>query len=98
MNGSTSQVAVIGLYVHSYFCYRLYIISGTAYVVAPVAIIFLFAFLSVVIAVRRSYTLCNWACIAYHFFTPQTYYITADKDPAIGHWCALSFPLLRPHR
>ncbi|KAJ7142632.1 hypothetical protein C8R44DRAFT_602882 [Mycena epipterygia] len=49
-SGNPLMVAVIGLYVHSYFCYRLYIISGTAYVVAPVAIIFLFAFLSVIIA------------------------------------------------
>ncbi|KAJ7473545.1 hypothetical protein FB451DRAFT_1468430 [Mycena latifolia] len=44
------KVAVMGLYVQCYFCFRLYIISGTPYVVAPVAAVFLFALVSILVA------------------------------------------------
>ncbi|KAJ7754275.1 hypothetical protein B0H14DRAFT_2405029 [Mycena olivaceomarginata] len=41
---------IFGFYVQIYFCYRLWMISKKLFVVVPVAIIFLFAFLSIVIA------------------------------------------------
>ncbi|KAJ7449127.1 hypothetical protein B0H11DRAFT_2241515 [Mycena galericulata] len=49
-SGNPLMVALIGLYVQSYFCYRLLVISKKWYVVAPVASIFLFAFLAIVVA------------------------------------------------
>ncbi|KAJ7309443.1 hypothetical protein DFH08DRAFT_1049751 [Mycena albidolilacea] len=41
---------IFGFYVQIYFCYRLWMISKKLFVVVPVAIIFLFAFLSIVVA------------------------------------------------
>ncbi|KAJ7666371.1 hypothetical protein B0H17DRAFT_1210691 [Mycena rosella] len=49
-SGNPLMVALMGFYVQSYFCFRLWVISKKWYVVAPVATIFLFAFLSMVVA------------------------------------------------
>ncbi|KAJ7060974.1 hypothetical protein C8F01DRAFT_178234 [Mycena amicta] len=46
-SGNPLMVAVIGFYVQCYFCYRLYVISRKWFVVVPIAILFLFAFLSI---------------------------------------------------
>ncbi|KAJ7918422.1 hypothetical protein B0H13DRAFT_2321389 [Mycena leptocephala] len=48
-SGTPLMVALIGLYVQSYFCFRLWVISKKWYVVAPIATLFLFAFLSIVV-------------------------------------------------
>ncbi|KAJ6562180.1 hypothetical protein B0H19DRAFT_1259762 [Mycena capillaripes] len=48
--GNPIMVAAIGFYVQSYFCYRLYVVSGKSYVVAPVATIFIFAFFAMAVA------------------------------------------------
>ncbi|KAJ6478753.1 hypothetical protein C8R47DRAFT_1219304 [Mycena vitilis] len=48
-SGTPLMVAIIGLFVQSYFCYRLWVISKKWYVVAPIGTLFLFAFLSIVI-------------------------------------------------
>ncbi|KAJ7825552.1 hypothetical protein B0H14DRAFT_3874414 [Mycena olivaceomarginata] len=48
--GNPLMVAVIGSYVQAYFCYRLYAISGSIYVVAPLAAIFLFALVAMAVA------------------------------------------------
>ncbi|KAJ7512944.1 hypothetical protein B0H11DRAFT_2302969 [Mycena galericulata] len=49
-SGNPLMVAMIGLYVQTYFCYRLWVISKKWYVAAPVAALFLFAFLAIVVA------------------------------------------------
>ncbi|KAJ7734546.1 hypothetical protein DFH07DRAFT_988865 [Mycena maculata] len=49
-SGNPLMVALIGLYVQTYFCFRLWVISRKWYVVAPIATIFLFAFLAIVVA------------------------------------------------
>ncbi|KAJ7668027.1 hypothetical protein B0H17DRAFT_1210180 [Mycena rosella] len=49
-SGNPLIVALIGFYVQCYFCYRLWVISNKWYVVAPIATLFLFAFLSIVVA------------------------------------------------
>ncbi|KAJ6554791.1 hypothetical protein B0H19DRAFT_886999, partial [Mycena capillaripes] len=48
--GNHLMVAVIGLYVQAYFLFRLHVFSRSSYVVAPLAVIFLFAFSAMVIA------------------------------------------------
>ncbi|KAJ6587454.1 hypothetical protein DFH09DRAFT_1307683 [Mycena vulgaris] len=48
-SGNPLMVALIGLYVQCYFCFRLWVISKKWYVVAPVGVLFLFAFLSIVV-------------------------------------------------
>ncbi|KAJ7612932.1 hypothetical protein DFH06DRAFT_1484799 [Mycena polygramma] len=48
--GTPLMGAVIEIYVQSYFCYRLYAISRTVYVVAPLVVIFFFAFSATVLA------------------------------------------------
>ncbi|KAJ6564182.1 hypothetical protein B0H19DRAFT_942653 [Mycena capillaripes] len=48
--GNHLMVAVIGLYVQAYFLFRLHVFSRSSYVVAPLGVIFLFAFLAMVIA------------------------------------------------
>ncbi|KAJ6571184.1 hypothetical protein B0H19DRAFT_658011 [Mycena capillaripes] len=48
--GNPLMVAFLGLYVQSYFCFRLWVISKKWFVVAPIAILFLFAFLSMAVA------------------------------------------------
>ncbi|KAJ7662239.1 hypothetical protein DFH06DRAFT_1398385 [Mycena polygramma] len=62
--GNPLMVAVIGFYVQSYFCYRLYAISRTVYVVAPLVVIFLFAFSSMVLATyyitQQDATVASW--------------------------------------
>ncbi|KAJ7359659.1 hypothetical protein DFH08DRAFT_1038655 [Mycena albidolilacea] len=47
--GTPLMTALVGLYVQSYFCFRLWVISKKWYIVAPVATVFLFAFLSIVV-------------------------------------------------
>ncbi|KAF7342562.1 hypothetical protein MSAN_02012600 [Mycena sanguinolenta] len=64
-SGTPLIVALCGLYVQSYFCYRLWVISKTWYVVLPIAIIFVFGFLSVAVAtyfisVDNSIQISNW--------------------------------------
>ncbi|KAF8185482.1 hypothetical protein K438DRAFT_1973791 [Mycena galopus ATCC 62051] len=56
---------IFGFYVQLYFCYRLWMISKRLIVVVPVAIIFLFAFLSIVvatyfIAISNLLQISNW--------------------------------------
>ncbi|KAJ7032022.1 hypothetical protein C8F04DRAFT_1360134 [Mycena alexandri] len=48
-SGNPLMVALIGLYVQSYFCFRLWAISKKLYVVAPIFLLFLFAFLAIVV-------------------------------------------------
>ncbi|KAJ7108736.1 hypothetical protein C8R44DRAFT_884772 [Mycena epipterygia] len=48
-SGTPLMVAVIGYYVQCYFCFRLYVISKKWIVVAPIATLFLFAFLAIVV-------------------------------------------------
>ncbi|KAF7360168.1 hypothetical protein MVEN_00745300 [Mycena venus] len=47
--GTPLMVAIIGLYVQCYFCFRLWVITKRWYVVLPIATVFLFAFLSIVV-------------------------------------------------
>ncbi|KAJ7292084.1 hypothetical protein C8J57DRAFT_1492563 [Mycena rebaudengoi] len=49
-SGNPLMVALIGLYVQSYFCWRLYAISKKWWIVTPIASLFLFAVLAIVIA------------------------------------------------
>ncbi|KAJ7507289.1 hypothetical protein B0H11DRAFT_1971057 [Mycena galericulata] len=49
-SGNPMIVAAFDLYVQSYFCYRLFVISKKALVVAPIVLIFLFAFFSMIVA------------------------------------------------
>ncbi|KAJ7099998.1 hypothetical protein B0H15DRAFT_770813 [Mycena belliarum] len=49
-SGNPLMVAVIGFYVQCYFCWRLWVISRNWFVVIPVAAIFIFALLSIVVA------------------------------------------------
>ncbi|KAJ7458185.1 hypothetical protein FB451DRAFT_1564034 [Mycena latifolia] len=48
-SGTPLMDAVIAFYVQCYFCFRLWVISKKLYVVAPVAILFLFGFLAIVV-------------------------------------------------
>ncbi|KAF8124258.1 hypothetical protein K438DRAFT_1893478, partial [Mycena galopus ATCC 62051] len=48
-SGTPLMVAMCGFYVQSYFCFRLWVISKQWIVVLPVAIVFLFGFLSIVV-------------------------------------------------
>ncbi|KAJ7452949.1 hypothetical protein FB451DRAFT_1565855 [Mycena latifolia] len=50
-SGNALMVAVIGLYVQTYFCYRLWVISTKWYVVAPILLLCLFGFLAIVVAI-----------------------------------------------
>ncbi|KAJ7109608.1 hypothetical protein C8R43DRAFT_1139570 [Mycena crocata] len=49
-SGNPLMVALIGLYVQSYFCFRLWVISKAWLIVALVAFLFIFAFLAIVVA------------------------------------------------
>ncbi|KAJ7238812.1 hypothetical protein B0H12DRAFT_86739 [Mycena haematopus] len=64
-SGTPLIVAICGFYVQSYFCYRLWVISNKWYVALPVAIVFLFGFLSIVvgtyyISVANSPQISHW--------------------------------------
>ncbi|KAF8209144.1 hypothetical protein K438DRAFT_1930067 [Mycena galopus ATCC 62051] len=48
-SGTPLMVAICGFYVQSYFCFRLWVISKKLFVVLPVATVFLFGFLSIVV-------------------------------------------------
>ncbi|KAK0497982.1 hypothetical protein EDD18DRAFT_127426 [Armillaria luteobubalina] len=43
-------VASIGIYVQAYFCYRLYVISKGPWVVTPIAILCVYAYISMILA------------------------------------------------
>ncbi|KAF7369535.1 hypothetical protein MVEN_00283400 [Mycena venus] len=49
-SGNPLIVAICGFYVQMYFCYRLWVISKKWYIVALVTTVFVFAFLSMVVA------------------------------------------------
>ncbi|KAJ7292237.1 hypothetical protein C8J57DRAFT_1212638 [Mycena rebaudengoi] len=49
-SGTPLTVAMICFYVQLYFCFRLYIISGRIWIVGPIALLFLFAFVAVAVA------------------------------------------------
>ncbi|KAJ7182398.1 hypothetical protein C8R43DRAFT_1144349 [Mycena crocata] len=48
-SGNPLIVAIIGFYVQCYFCFRLWVISKKWFIVLPVATLFLFGFLSIVV-------------------------------------------------
>ncbi|KAJ7758968.1 hypothetical protein DFH07DRAFT_1060292 [Mycena maculata] len=48
--GHPLMVAVIGLYVQGYFCFRLWVISKSWVPVIPLGILFVFAFFSIIVA------------------------------------------------
>ncbi|KAJ7725549.1 hypothetical protein B0H16DRAFT_1781853 [Mycena metata] len=48
-SGNPLMVALIGFYVQLYFCWRLWGISKKWYVVGPIALLFLFGFISIVV-------------------------------------------------
>ncbi|KAJ7112534.1 hypothetical protein C8R44DRAFT_631698 [Mycena epipterygia] len=48
-SGNAVMVAAIGLYVQSYFCFRLWVISQKWYVAAPIQFLAVFGFLSIVV-------------------------------------------------
>ncbi|KAJ7292069.1 hypothetical protein C8J57DRAFT_1492547 [Mycena rebaudengoi] len=50
-SGTPLTVVMICFYVHCYFCFRLYIISKKIWIAGPMALLFLFAFLAVTVAV-----------------------------------------------
>ncbi|KAJ7704283.1 hypothetical protein B0H17DRAFT_1039134 [Mycena rosella] len=65
--GNPMMVATFDLYVQTYFCYRLFVICKKLPVVAPVAVVFLFAFCSMILAtyyitlgVSASSKIANW--------------------------------------
>ncbi|KAJ7458637.1 hypothetical protein B0H11DRAFT_2242874 [Mycena galericulata] len=65
-SGNPLMVAMIGLYVQTYFCYRLWVISKKWYVAAPVAALFLFAFLAIVVAfisTTNELAIGNWFAV-----------------------------------
>ncbi|KAJ6511397.1 hypothetical protein C8R47DRAFT_733184 [Mycena vitilis] len=49
-SGNPMMVAAFDIYVQSYFCYRLWVISKKWPVVVPIVVIFIFAFLSMILA------------------------------------------------
>ncbi|KAJ7292068.1 hypothetical protein C8J57DRAFT_1492546 [Mycena rebaudengoi] len=49
-SGTPLTVAMICFYVQCYFCIRLYIISEKIWIVGPIALLFLFAFLAMAVA------------------------------------------------
>ncbi|KAF7326064.1 hypothetical protein MKEN_00457700 [Mycena kentingensis (nom. inval.)] len=49
-SGNPLMVAIIGFYVQNYFCFRLWVISKSWYVVAPIYLLFVFAFLAICVA------------------------------------------------
>ncbi|KAJ7229374.1 hypothetical protein C8J57DRAFT_1534517 [Mycena rebaudengoi] len=49
-SGTPLTVAMIYFYVQCYFCFRLYIISRNIWIVGPIALLFLFTFVAMVVA------------------------------------------------
>ncbi|KAF9053848.1 hypothetical protein BDZ89DRAFT_938948 [Hymenopellis radicata] len=49
-SGNAMMVATIDIYVQAYFCYRLYVISRSKWVVAPIVTLFVFAWVAMVVA------------------------------------------------
>ncbi|KAJ7481635.1 hypothetical protein FB451DRAFT_133186 [Mycena latifolia] len=65
--GNPMIVAAFELYVQTYFCYRLYVISKQWPVVVPIVVVFIFAFFSMILAtyyitlgVSASSKIANW--------------------------------------
>ncbi|KAJ7025800.1 hypothetical protein C8F04DRAFT_126642 [Mycena alexandri] len=48
-SGNPLMVALVGFYVQLYFCWRLWVISKKWYVAGPIALLFLFGFISIVV-------------------------------------------------
>ncbi|KAJ7665959.1 hypothetical protein DFH06DRAFT_1323120 [Mycena polygramma] len=71
-SGTPLMVAIIGLFVQSYFCYRLWVISKKRYAVASMGALFFFAFH------RNRGT----------HFPKHTYFITTADGVKIGQWFA----------
>ncbi|KAJ7628023.1 hypothetical protein DFH06DRAFT_1442435 [Mycena polygramma] len=91
--GNPLMVAAIGLYVQLYFCYRLYVISGRSYIVAPVATIFIFALVAMIfatyfIATQQVSRIADW-------FTAHLSAVFAG-DVLLS--CATAFFLLKSRR
>ncbi|KAJ6459178.1 hypothetical protein C8R47DRAFT_1162302 [Mycena vitilis] len=91
--GNPLMVAAIGLYVQLYFCYRLYVISGRSYIVAPVATIFIFAVVAMIfatyfIATQQVSRIADW-------FTAHLSAVFAG-DVLLS--CATAFFLLKSRR
>ncbi|KAJ7450416.1 hypothetical protein FB451DRAFT_1527572 [Mycena latifolia] len=51
-SGNALMVAAIGLYVQTYFCYRLWVISMRWYVVAPIHLLCVFGFLAIAVVIH----------------------------------------------
>jgi protein-S-isoprenylcysteine O-methyltransferase Ste14 len=51
---------MIGFYVQGYFCFRVYVISKRLWVAVPIALLFLIAFLAVVVAVSMIIPITRW--------------------------------------
>jgi hypothetical protein len=77
------QVAAIGLYVQSYLCWRLWVISKKWWVAAFIQLVCIFGFLSMAVAVssRRS-TPAN----AYLLHEHQLHFIYVLDIPLISAW------------
>ncbi|KAJ7887047.1 hypothetical protein B0H14DRAFT_3082110 [Mycena olivaceomarginata] len=78
-------VALIGLYVQSCFCWRLWVIPKKWYVVAPIAVLFLFAFLSIVVAtyyitVEQNDLIKEWSGDTILSLTTAYFLLTSRKD------------------
>ncbi|KAJ6610471.1 hypothetical protein B0H10DRAFT_2166054 [Mycena sp. CBHHK59/15] len=79
-SGNPMIVAAFNLYVQSYFCYRLYVISKKLPVVVPIVVVFLFAFFSMIVALPLFAELSAL----------KTYYITVGVSASskIANWFA----------
>ncbi|KAK0197511.1 hypothetical protein F5146DRAFT_1015629 [Armillaria mellea] len=67
--GNPLMVSLISLYVQSYFCYRLYVVSKKGWIVTPVLILYLFSVGSVAVATyyiaRSDSKLGRWLAVHY---------------------------------
>lgn len=83
------QGATMDFYVQCYFLYRLVSLSKRHWVVIPVAILLIFAFLSAIVLVRaRSSRRARGA----DSVRAQTVYIKLVDIPNLNHWCAYRPP------
>ncbi|KAJ7666314.1 hypothetical protein B0H17DRAFT_1090122 [Mycena rosella] len=92
-SGNPMMVATFDLYVQTYFCYRLLVISKKHLVVAPIAVVFLFAFCSMILAtyyitlgVSASSKIGNW-CM---------WYLSATADILLS--CSTAYFLIQSKR
>ncbi|KAJ7203198.1 hypothetical protein C8J57DRAFT_1735362 [Mycena rebaudengoi] len=75
---------MICFYVQLYFCFRLYIVSGRIWIVGPIALLFLFAFVAMAVAtyfISRSAAkeITMWS-LYLGFFTVLDHRILFDQD------------------